>query len=136
MRSSRLFNRDLSVAYPMTTFLFAKGNVKTSLPIEFGHKYESGCHISKICRENCYVTKIAMTEKQMVQFDWRLISQKLRFAFLKYGGDTFTDRDWINLVWKGSKQTRFQYCQNSCEHFIVYSCHPRTRRRRVWSNLS
>ena len=35
-----------------------------------------------------------MTERQWVQFPWKLKDPKLRFAFLKYGGNTFTDKDW------------------------------------------
>ena len=43
-----------------------------------------------------------------------MIRQKLKFAFLNQGGDTFIVGDWINRIWKGSSKTRFQYCQNSC----------------------
>ena len=38
----------------------------------------------------------------------------LRCAFLKDGGTTFSDNDWINHIWKGSSKTRFRYCKNSC----------------------
>ena len=33
---------------------------------------------------------------------------------MKQRWGTFTDRDWVNHIWKGSMKTRFQYCQNSC----------------------
>ena len=49
---------------------------------------------------------------------WRLPRQKRQFTFLKYGGDTSTDRDWIDHIRKGSNKTRFQYCQNSCNTFL------------------
>ena len=40
---------------------------------------------------------------------WRLINQKLRFGFLKNGGDIFTDRDLIYHYWKG-KDTLVGIC--------------------------
>ena len=49
---------------------------------------------------------------------WKFISPKLRFRFQRDGGSNFTDRDWINFIWKGSNKTRFQYCQNSCNKLL------------------
>ena len=45
---------------------------------------------------------------------WKFTSPKLIIRFQRDGGSNFTDRDWINFIWNGSNQTRFQYCQNSC----------------------
>ena len=39
-------------------------------------------------------------------------SYDVRFG--KEGGDTFSDTDWVNQMWKGNNKTRFQYCKNSC----------------------
>ena len=44
---------------------------------------------------------------------WKFISPKLRFKFPSDGGSNFTDREWINYIWKGSSKIRFQHCQNS-----------------------
>ena len=66
---------------------------------------------------NWYVTKIARTEADGATH-WRFIGQKLRFAFLKCGGDTFTEGDWNSHIWKGSNKTRFQYCQNYCNTLL------------------
>ena len=38
---------------------------------------------------------------------------KLRHAFQKEGGYTFSDSQWHDYIWKGSIKTRFQYCKNS-----------------------
>ena len=73
---------------------------------EYCHKYEWDT-ISQILFANWYDTKITMTESR-----WR--SLKLKLAFLKHGGDTSSDSDWINHIWKGSSKTPFQCCQNSC----------------------
>ena len=40
---------------------------------------------------------------------WKFTSPKLRFKFRSDGGNKFTDRDWINFIWKGSCKTRFQF---------------------------
>ena len=48
-----------------------------------------------------------------VAFHWTSMSSKLRHAFLKDGGDTFSDDEWIDHTWKRSSKTRFQYCKNS-----------------------
>ena len=73
--------------------------------------------ISQNLLENWYVVKIAVTEKQMEQFigEWHVT--QLRFAFMKQGGNTFTDRDWINHISKESSKTRFENCQNFCSTF-------------------
>ena len=44
---------------------------------------------------------------------WKSMGPKLRCAFLRDGGDSFSDTDRINHIWKGSSETRFQYCKNS-----------------------
>ena len=67
MRNNRRFNRDLSVVHVMTLFLSKKGYGKTSLPMNIAPKDELGYHISKKSSGNWGVTKISMTEKQMVQ---------------------------------------------------------------------
>ena len=38
-------------------------------------------------------------------------SPNLRFKFRRDGGNNFTDRDWINFIWKVSNKTRFQCCR-------------------------
>ena len=59
---------------------------------EYSHKNELEHHISK------FVGKLVRHENRSDRaavgaIHWRLIRQKLKFAFLKQGGDTFTDRD-------------------------------------------
>ena len=97
---------------------------------EFSHKYELGYHISK------FVGRLVRHENRHDReadgaIHWRLTSQKLKFAFLKYGGDTFTDRDWIHHIWKGSNKTRFQCCQNSCNNLLYI----RVVQRHIGGNL-
>ena len=67
MRSNRQFNRDLSVVCSMNTFIIMKGNWKTSLPMNSATNM-SWYIISQNLSGNWYVAKIAMTDKQMVQF--------------------------------------------------------------------
>ena len=57
---------------------------------------------------------------------WKSMASKLRCAFLKDGGDTFSDFDWIIHIWKGSSKIRFQYCKNSCDDLLyirAIECH-------------
>ena len=80
---------------------------------EYSSKYDMGHHVLK------FVGQLVRHENRRHReadgaFHWRLIRQKLKFTFLKQGGDAFTDRDLINNIWKGSSKTRFKYCQNSC----------------------
>ena len=52
---------------------------------------------------------------------WTSIGPKLRYAFLKDGGDTFSDNEWIQNIWKESSKTRFQNCKNSCnDTFFIF----------------
>ena len=57
-------------------------------------------------------------EKSDGAIHWKSMSSKPRYAFLKDGGDTVADDDWINHVWKGSSKTRFQFCTNSCHDLL------------------
>ena len=84
---------------------------------------------------------------------WKSMGPKLRHAFRKERGDTFSETDWINHCWKESNKTRFQYCKNviapeidgSCRSpiqmeripisprtFISYKVHPRRGNHRWW----
>ena len=83
---------------------------------EYSHKNELG-YFSQNLLESWYVTNIAVTEADGATY-WRLMSQKLKCAFLHHGRDTFTDRDCISHIWKGSSKTRFQYCQNCCNTLL------------------
>ena len=47
------------------------------------------------------------------------MSPKLIIRFQRDGGSNFTDRDWINFIWKESNKTRFQYFQNSCTNYCT-----------------
>ena len=49
---------------------------------------------------------------------WKIKSSKLRIRFQRDRGRYFTDRGWINFIWKGSNKTRFQHCQNSCNNLL------------------
>ena len=46
------------------------------------------------------------------------IGSKLQRAFLKDGGKKFSDDEWIDHIWKGCSQTRFQYCKKSCHDLL------------------
>ena len=60
-------SRPQCISHLMTTFLFTKGNGKTSLPLSTATKM-SWDTVSQYLLESGYVTKIAVTEKQMEQF--------------------------------------------------------------------
>ena len=115
----------------MTTFLFAKGNEKTSLPNEFSHKAELGYHVSQ------FVWKLARHKNRHGReadgaIHWRSISQKLGFAFPKYGGDT-TDRDWINHIWKRSND--FSIARILATLYCIFVLSKDTLEK-IWLNLS
>ena len=42
----------------------------------------------------------------------------IHWKLIRPEGTEFTDRDWINYIWRGSNKTRFQYCQNSCDKLL------------------
>ena len=60
---------------------------------------------------------------------WKFTSPKFKFKFRSDGGSKFTNRDWINFIWKGSNNTRLQYCQNSCNKLLyIRAIHGHRRR--------
>ena len=105
MRSSRLFNRNLSVAHPETAFLFAKGCGKTSLSMTSATNmsWDGG---------NWYVTIIVTTGKQMDN-DWKIEVGSSDFAFLKYGSDTSL-REISKLYLEGKQQDTVSILPESC----------------------
>ena len=44
---------------------------------------------------------------------WKSTCPKLRRAFQKEDGRTFSDSDWLDYIYKRSNQTRFHCCKNS-----------------------
>ena len=46
------------------------------------------------------------------------MGQKLRRAFLKAGGQKFSDSDWLQHVYEGRNKTTFQCCMNSRNVFL------------------
>ena len=44
---------------------------------------------------------------------WNSMGPKLRKAFQKARGQTFSDSDWVQYIFEGRNKTRFQYCKNS-----------------------
>ena len=50
---------------------------------------------------------------------WHSMGPKLRKAFQKAGGRKFSDTDWLQHIYEGSNQMRFQYCMSS-ENFSLY----------------
>ena len=78
---------------------------------EHSHSYKWETQISKA------VSKLVRHECRDIETDgaihWKLMLPKLVITFRKGGSRDFTDRDWINYMWKGSSRTRFQYGQNS-----------------------
>ena len=93
----------------------------------YGYKWET--QVSK------FVSKLVRHENSRERetdgaIHWKFKSPKLRFKFRSDGGSNFTDRDWINFIWKGSNRTKFQYCQNSCNKLLyIRTIQGHTRRR-------
>ena len=50
---------------------------------------------------------------------WKSMGPKLRNAFLKYGSRGFSDQDWVQHIYEGSSNMRFQYCVNS-QNSLLY----------------
>ena len=60
----------------------------------------------------------AGTEKQNGAIHCEVILPKIVITFLRDGSREFTDRDWIDYIWKGSSKTRFQILQKSRENLL------------------
>ena len=71
---------------------------------EYSHTKDLGHQISKFVGKFVRNGKVRDREADGA-IHWRLIRQKLKFTFTKQGGDIFTDRDWINHIWKGNCKT-------------------------------
>ena len=61
-----------------------------------------------------YAMLTSKIENLMVQFTGNRWVRSCDMRFWK-GGDTFSDADWINHIWKSSNKTLFQYCKYSCD---------------------
>ena len=92
IKSNRLMKSESKVNGQMTACLFVKGKL--------------------VRHEN------SRERETDVASHWKFTSPKLRFKFRSDGGSNFTERDWINFIWKGSNKTIFQYCQNSCNKWL------------------
>ena len=80
---------------------------------EFSYEYKWETQVSK------FVSELVRHEHSRERetdgaIHWIFTSPKLKFRFQRDGRSNFTDSIWINFIWKGSRKTRFQYCQNSC----------------------
>ena len=101
MQNNRQCNRYLNAVHLMTTFLSMKESGNTSLQMSTAPNMIWNIMSSNLL-DNWYVMKNRRHREADGAFRWRLIRQKLKFTFLKQGGDAFTDRDLINHIWKGS----------------------------------
>ena len=115
MRNNRLFNRDLNAVQSDDHIPIPERKWEDIIAKEFSNKCDLGFKISTI------VGKLVCHEHRSDReadgaIHW--IRHKLKFTFTKQGEDTFTDKDWINHIWKGTSKTRFQYCQNSCDTLL------------------
>ena len=76
----------------------------------YSHKYMWKSQISKV------LSRLVGHECRDRETDgaihWEVILSKIVITFLRDGSREFTDRDWINYIWKGSSKTRFKICQN------------------------
>ena len=112
----------------MITLRFMNGNGKTSLPMN-SVASTRGNLTSRTLSVSWYDMKIAERETDGA-IHWEVILPKFVITFRRDGNREFTDRDWINYIWKGISETRFQYCQNSREKNIVHPSHSRLLKRR------
>ena len=100
-----------------TIFVFIKEFGMTCQPMNTAADI-AGKPKSRNLSVNWYDMSIREKERQMGQFNWTIVCPKLIIRFQKDGGSNFTDRDCLNFIWKGSKKTRFQYCQNLCNTLL------------------
>ena len=128
MRNSPLFNRDFNVVFPMTTFPFFRRKWEDITANEISHKYELGHHLSNLSG-NWFVTKIAMTEKQMGQFigDWYVRSWDLR-SWSKEEIPSLTE---IGLIMSGREAIR-----HDLKVLPEFLQHVMDTLEEIWSSLS
>ena len=88
LQNNRLFNQDINAVHLMTTFLFLKESVKTSLQMSTATSIFGGCQISK-CVGKLVRHEYGRDREAHGPIHWGLIRRKLKFTFTRQGGDTF-----------------------------------------------
>ena len=126
MRNNRLFNGDLHVVHLMTTFLCTEGNGKTPQHVNTA-KYELGYHISK------FVGKLVRHENRHDREADGAIREIDKLEAETCGPEAWRRYlhcfVWNSHIWKGSSKTRHSLLPEFLQHFMVYSCYPRTQWR-------
>ena len=106
--------------------------VREYLPAKrFSYGYKLETPVSKFVNK---LVSIREQDRQAEQLIGNSKSPRLNFRFQRDGGSNFTDRDWIKFILKGSSQTRFQYCQNSCTNSCTFEPFKDTQEEK-WLNL-
>ena len=83
--------------------------------------------------ENWCVMKIAVTEVDGA-IHWRMIRHKLKFTFMKQGGDTVIDRDSINHIWKEAAKHDFSIARIFLQHHCTFEQLKDPLLGEIWSN--
>ena len=99
----------------MTTFLFIRACPPMTTVTDTNEKPKS-----RNLSVNWYDTNIREKELQMEQFIRNFVSPKLTIRFHRDGGSIFTDRNWVNFIWKGRNKTRFQHRRNPCSKLLYF----------------
>ena len=114
-------------------FLFIK-EFGEDLPANaFSHRHTWDSQVSK------FVSKLVRHEHSRKRetygaIHWKFKSPKLKFKFRSDGGSNFTDRDWINFIWKRKQQKKIPVLSEFLQQITVHSSHSRTHKRRNDSN--
>ena len=121
-QNNRLCNRDLNAVHLMTTFQLMKESGKTSLQMSTAPNMIWGIMSSNVL-DNWYVMKNRRHREADGAFRWRLIiRQKLKFTFLKQGGD--------QSYLEGKQLDTISVLPEFLRHFVVHSNFSRTHWRR------
>ena len=122
MQNNRLFNRDLNTVHLMTTCLVMKEHGKTSLHMSTDTSGKLVRHENRSDRE----------VDGAIQ--WRMIRHKLKFTFMKQGGDTVIDRDSSNHIWKEAAKHDFSIARNFLQHYCTFEQFKDPLLGEIWSN--
>ena len=93
-------------------FLLRKGSGKQFQDIQvfqgglFRRQYRGWC-------QNWYVTSIRMNGKQMEPYIWDTIKPVLEKGFKDQDAEKCSESQWLEHVYKGSNEVRFEYCETS-----------------------
>ena len=113
MRNIRQLIRDLSTIGPNILFRSPKGIEMILVPMNIARNTLE-TSISELVMKLVRHVDLQKGESDGATYR-KFVGPKLRHAFRKEGGDTCSDADGINHIWKGFNKTRIQYCKNSVQ---------------------